>query len=333
MADSFFDTTNDSTSSFRAVREALAIAKLRLVYRRFLVPEEIKMREGKIAKWIRFSKRGTVLDTDYFAAETLNSTQNEVRAVGDTLVSATLAHHIGKPEGWTAAAEYASFVDLPKGIREIVATQAGETLDGIARDVLAAGTNVSYANGKTIHSLLSSDYLDTADISQVAANLAGRSARAIDVRFAPEASIPDTVNAEPLLICFIHPFEKFYLMAKDTVFQNAVQLQKQSLFTGHLVDWGGVRFIETENAPTLSSTGSNSSITTADRLIFIGNGAAGQTYVGSRDFSLVYTPPGGHSDRAATQHALTWKSWHKELILNEDWLESLVVARASAITA
>lgn len=202
-------------------------------------------------------------------------------------------------------------MDLEDNLRQVNAEHAGRAVDSETRDVLIAGTSVAYANAKASRGLLdSNDKIDMADIFQSVTNLRNRSARPIDGKF----TVAHSHNVTQRLLL-------------DSTFQAAIANQKDYIFTGTIAELYGCRFVGTENAPTVSNSGSNNAVSTVEQTLIFGSDAYGVTHWMMNDYDLVYTGPGGWGDEWANRHALTWKMVHKPVILNDSWMERLESAR------
>jgi len=119
--------------------------------------------------------------------------------------------------------------------------QAAESLDTIVRNVVAAGTNVLYAEGTARNQITSAGVLTA---------LLCRKARKILARNKVK---PAAKNA---YIAFIHPDAAYDLMG-DSAWVNASQYAGSTqIFNGELGKLYGIRFIETTLAPIWTGAGS-----------------------------------------------------------------------------
>lgn len=299
------------------VREALEFAKYNLIYRQFGQKDKVAKREGKTRQWTRFSIPAITSGSDFTGAATYvkNTTGAPPTFTpatpGTATVSATADYLFGKGHEWNDAIGYTSFLDVDQELRKVNAEHAARAVDTEVRDIAVATTSVSYANAKASRGLLDSgDKIDMADIFQVVTNLRNRSARPIKGQF----SVAHSHNVTQRLML-------------DTAFQNAVQFQKDYIFTGTIAELFGCRFVGTENAPTVSNSGSNNAVASVEQTLVFAEGAFGTTYWMKDDYDVIYTGPGGWGDEYAARNALTWKFSGKSVILNQDWMERLESAR------
>lgn len=288
------------------VRKTLAFAKPKLVYPQFGQPDLVMQRKGQTASWIRFTKMAipsTVLDD--------NPTWSPV-AVSDTVITATL-------EFWGNGVELVeflketSFMNLPDEYKKLVGQNAGETINAKVRDVLVAGTNCGYANGKAARNLVTSG--DTIDLDDILDNVEALEAQ-------------DAMRIGDNFVAIISPYIKTRLM-KDSAFRDAVRglESKSTMFNGELVTIDGVKFVVTSTAPSVSNSGSNNAVSNLEQTIIIGDGAYGVTRLLPGDFDVVVTEPGGHGDEYKVKTSIAWKAYLKAVILNQNWLRRVESAR------
>lgn len=299
-------TLGANTIEVYNVRKTLEFAKPKLVYPQFGAPDMVMKRKGQTASWLRFAKLAipsSVLD---------DSPTWSPETVTESTVTATLQLW-GNGVEVTEALESTSFLDLPMEYKKLIGQNAGETINQKVRDVLVAGTSVTYANSAVARqNLISTDTADLDDFLNVA--------QALEVADAPK--IGDEY------VAIISPYVKTRLM-KDTAFREAVRyLAKGStMFTGELVSVDGIRFVVTSTAPVVSNTGSNNSIASLDQSIILGDNANGIARLLPGDFDVVVTPPGGHGDEYKVKTSMAWKAYLKAVILIQTFMQRLESAR------
>jgi len=306
------------------VREALPVAKPKLLYSQYAQNDRVAKREGISRTWFRFTKlllanstsfSGTTYGYVKVAAATGTTGGAPPTwtpaAPAITQVSAAADMLWGQGNEWYESADYMLFADLPKELRMLNTLQAAEAIDTEVRDVVVAGTTVNYANGRaTRPALLSTDYVDMNDIFDAVTTLRNNDA-------------PEIGGMYPA-ICSANVISE---LMKDTAFQSAVQFQKPYIFAGTIAELYGVRFAFTSRAPTSANGGSASQIANIDQTMIFGDNSYGKTAWMMDDFNIVYTPPGGWGDEWAVRHALSWKFCFKSVILNQNWLLRLESSR------
>ena len=300
------------------VREGLQIAKPNLIYSQYGQGDRVEKREGKTRQWFRMTKiavtsgaSGNFSGYTYEKNATGAPPTFTPATPGDTTVSATADYLFGQGHEWNEGAQYTSFADLPKELREINAAHASEAIDTEVRNVVVAGTNVSYANSKASRGLLTSaDTLDTNDLIDALTNMRNNDAKEI------KGSYPVLASANVIS-----------QLMKDSDFKTAVQLQKDYLFSGMIAEYLGMRFHWTSRAPTVANSGSNNAVSNVEQTLIVAANSYGVTKWMLNDYDVVYTGPGGFGDEWAVRHAMTWKYVHKAVILNQNWLLRLESAR------
>lgn len=300
------------------VREGLPVARPKLLYSQYAVKDRVAKREGKTRQWFRFTKVAITSGSDFTGSATYvkNSTGAAPtwtpQTPTDTTITAQVDFLFGKGHEWNEGVEYTSFADLPKEFRVLNTLHAAEAIDSEVKSVVAAGTNVTYANGRSTRpNLLSTDQIDMNDIFTAVTNLRNNDA--------PE------INGMYSAICSANVIEQ---LMKDTAFQSAIQFQKPYIFAGTIAELYGVRFGFSSLAATTTNGGSASQIATIDQTIIMGDNSVGKTAWMLDDYDVVYTGPGGWGDEYANRHAMTWKYMFKSVILNQNWLVRLESSRA-----
>lgn len=297
-------------------REALAFAKPALIYQQFGQKDRVAAREGKIAQWIRFTKLSLSSGTDFAGSATY--VKNTTGAAptwtpatpADTPITAQMDALFGVGFEWNEAVQYTALVDLPKELRKLTAAHAGEAVDKEVRDVVIGGSNIVYADnagGRT--SLATDDYIDMEDIFTAVTNLRNNDA--------------PTINGMYSALCSNNVIME---LMRDDAFQSAIQFQRDYIFTGTIAELYGVRFLTTSLAPTVANSGT-SGTSTIEQTMIVGEGAYGVTHWLLGDYDIIFTSPGGHGDEWATKNKLTWKMYHKAVILNGNWMVRLESVR------
>jgi N4-gp56 family major capsid protein len=187
------------------------------------------------------------------------ATLNEVTdvtpvALSDSQVTVTLAEY-GNAVVTTAKLRGTSFLDVDQSAANIVGYNAGDSIDRVVRDVLAAGSNVSYATGgATVPSSRATvqpeDLLTANDIRKEVARL----------RAANVATFNGTYMA------FIHPDVSFdFRSATDAAAWRtpANNVNPDGIYNGEIGQFEGVRFIETPRGPVFANASDGSGSTGA----------------------------------------------------------------------
>ena len=182
------------------------------------------------------------------------STLNEVTdvtpvALSDSQVTVTLAEY-GNAVVTTAKLRGTSFLDVDASAANIVGFNAGDSIDRVVRDVLAGGSNVSYATGgatdPSSRTTINTDDLLTAnDVRKEVARL-----RAANVA---------TFNGA--YMGYIHPDVSYdFRSATDAAAWRtpANYVDPSGIYNAEIGMFEGVRFIETPRAPLFTNASDNS---------------------------------------------------------------------------
>lgn len=131
---------------------------------------------------------------------------------------------------------------------KLIASQAGRTLDTITREVLAAGTNVRYAGGKSARNLITAtDVLTVDDVKKAVRDLEAQDAPKINGYY----------------IGIIHPNVKYDLM-KDTDWKYPHQYtDTENIYQNEIGELYGVRFVQSSRAKVFQKAGATPSGTGA----------------------------------------------------------------------
>lgn len=268
-----------------------------LQFARFATKDTVARRQGLTVNWRRFSA---------MAALTTPLTEG-VTPTGQSLAVTAITAAMQQFGGFVTISDVLDFAAIDPVLTEaseILGDQAGLTIDVLTRDVVAAGTNVVFANG-------------TARIQVGAANvltslLIRRARRVLKRNNVPPAAGGDYIG-------FVHPDGVFDLTG-DAAWVNAANYAGATrIFDGELGRLWGVRFIETTNAPVWAGQGA----TGADvyGTIIVGRGAYGipeLTGESSPDIIVKQLGSAGTADPLNQRATAGWKVAHATRRLAEE---------------
>lgn len=268
-----------------------------LQFARFATKDTVARRQGLTVNWRRFSA---------MAALTTPLTEG-VTPTGQSLAVTAITAAMQQFGGFVTISDVLDFAAIDPVLTEaseILGEQAGLTIDVLTRDVVAAGTNVVFANG-------------TARIQVGAANvltslLIRRARRVLKRNNVPPAAGGDYIG-------FVHPDGVFDLTG-DAAWVNAANYAGATrIFDGELGRLWGVRFIETTNAPVWAGQGA----TGADvyGTIIVGRGAYGipeLTGESSPDIIVKQLGSAGTADPLNQRATAGWKVAHATRRLAEE---------------
>ena len=155
---------------------------------------------------------------------------------------------------------------------KLLGRQAGATLDTVVRNVLQAGTNVTYCPK------LAADGTETAVTSR--AGLDATAQLTVDVVNQVVAKLraqnAPTINGK--YVAIIHPYVAYDLMRDPAWIDEHKYAQPENLYEGELGEIGGVRFVQSTEAKVYTGTGCPTGLAVFGSLFF-GEGAYGVTEI------------------------------------------------------
>lgn len=209
-------------------------------------------------------------------------------------------------KGLTATvAQYGGYVTLSDMIQltaidnhvvqatKLCASQAGRTLDTITREVLAAGTNVQYAGGKTSRTAITAADVLTVDLVKKA------------VRFLEDQDAPK-ING--YYVGIIHPYAKYDLM-KDPDWKNPHQYtDTENIYRNEIGELYGVRFVQSSRAKKFEKAGAGAADVYST--LILGDDAYGVTDIEGGGLQHIVKPLGsaGTADPLNQRSTVGWKA-------------------------
>lgn len=131
---------------------------------------------------------------------------------------------------------------------ELLASQAGRTLDTITREVLQGGTNVMYVNGKTARASLAYTDEDTND--NMTFDTIRKAVRALKVQNTPR------INGS--YVAIVHPDVAYDIMSDPKWVNVKTYSDPSGMYEGEIGKIEGVRFVETTEAKVYKDAGASS---------------------------------------------------------------------------
>jgi len=179
------------------------------------------------------------------ASTALNeSTDVTPSAISESTVTVTLAEY-GNAVLTTAALRGESYVEVDPIVANVIGYNAGVSIDEVARNVLAAGTNVAYTGGQTARTgLNSTTLLKASDIRAAKARLRSQ-------------NVP---NFNGFYTAYIHPNVSYDFTSEtgSAAWRDPhTYSQPGEIWAGELGAFEGFRFIETPRAPVFQGAGSS----------------------------------------------------------------------------
>lgn len=186
---------------------------------------------------------------------------------------------------------------------KLLGRQAGRTLDTITRDVLVAGTNVTYCPK------IGSDGAETEVTSR--ANLDATAQLTVDVVQQVVAKLraknAPTINGD--YVAIIHPYVAYDLMRDPEWIDAHKYAQPDNIYTGEIGKIAGVRFVQTTEAKIWTGSGCPSGLAVFASL-FMGDGAFGVTEVTGGGLQTIIKQKGsaGTADPLDQRSSVGWKA-------------------------
>lgn len=206
-------------------RYLIDVAKPHLVFSQFGQKAEVPKGKGKQVSWDKYSPlplaktpltEGVAPDGSAITITRINGTPDQY----------------GNYVATTDEFDFYKYDPSPEVLKlgELLAENSAETFDSLTCDVVAAGTNVQFAGGKTSRAALtSSDVITLAEIKKAVRTLKNNKAR----KFRGNT-----------FICILDP-STAHDLTNDDLWKNVKTHDPKDLYAGEIGELFGVRFIET----------------------------------------------------------------------------------------
>lgn len=212
---------------------------------------------------------------------------------------------------WTKISEFinlAGYDPLLTETSELMGENAGESVDTIVRDVIAAGTNVFYANAKAARNeLTSADKITALDILRVRRTMKRNKVKQINLP-----------NGGKGWVAFIHTDVATDLMQTPEWISQNTYVDTKNRVEGTLGKMYGIYFIEVDNGVKFDGAGADGADVYGT--LFIGRGAYGVPDIeGSSKPQIIVHAAGsaGTADPLNQFNTVAWKCAFTTLRLNE----------------
>jgi len=200
------------------------------------------------------------------------STDVDAVALSDSEVTLTLAEY-GNVVKSTKKLRSVSYLPVDEVLINVISYNAGVSIDTICRDVLKAGSNVSYVGGKTARNTITPD-----DHFGTATARTGAQAVRRAVAQLRSANVPTVGGAYAGVI---HPDVSYDFRGatgganwRDPHTYSA----PDAIFNGEIGQFEGVRFVESPRAPIFSDAGSSTTLTDVYATLILGQQALAKAW-------------------------------------------------------
>lgn len=242
-----------------------------------------------------------------------------------TDVTATVAQY-GDYVTLTDVIQYESQDPILMETAELLGDQAADTLDQLTRDILVAGTSVSYGGAATSRVTVAvTEIMTTGLIDDAVLTLKNNNAKKMTSKI--EASTG--YNTQALRACFIGLCHTS-LAAKIKALSGFVKVEnyprQTDVMDGEFGSYGEVRFVETTNGKVFTGEGAGS--IDVYPLVILAANAYGTTRISTEAMKNIVKPLGsaGTADPLDQRATSGWKATFVAKILNNDFLTRVEVA-------
>lgn len=183
--------------------------------------------------------------------------------------------------------------------QELLADQAGRTLDTITRDVMNGGTNVLYVGGKSARASLTNptestkgDILTVQDVKNAVRILKGANAKKINGYF----------------VAIIHPDVEFDITNDPEWIEASQYAGSTQIFEGEIGKLYGVRFVETTEAKIFEGAGADGA--NVYSTMVLGSNYYGTTSINGGGLETIVKQKGsaGSADPLNQRSTVGWKA-------------------------
>ena len=260
----------------------------KLVHTRFGQTKTIPQHGGRIIEFRKFS--GLAVATTPLSEGVLFTALKDLTV---TATTATVAQY-GDAVGFSDLVSTTTIDPILTETTEILGEQAGETIDEIVRDVVAAGTTVVYVGTRTArNTITASDTITPADVLRLALQMELNRARKIDGAW--------QATTHPRVI---------YDLMRTQEWRDAQNYHRTGrIFSGEVGELYGLRFWTTDKAKFFADAGSGATVDVYTVLVF-GQEAFGVVNLAGHNLQTVYQPLGsaGTADPLKVNQTMGWKA-------------------------
>ena len=284
-------------------RKLIKDMKPRLVHARFGQKRPIPRGGGRTVKFRKFTP---------FAAATTPLSEGVTPASQELTMTETSAtvQQYGAFERVSDLLDMTAVDPVISEAVELNAEQAALTIDTVTRDVIAAGTNVLYANGSSRSAVRSSDRLTSTLIRRAVRQLKKAKAR------------PFMRNGRPYYYAIVGPDSVYDLQDDENWLKVSQYQQAEKIESGEIGKLFGVVFIETGEAKVFPAAGA-SGADVAATLVFgcDAYGVIDVTGAGAVRTIVKTFGSGGTEDPLEQRSTIAWKApAFAAAILQQSWL-------------
>lgn len=212
---------------------------------------------------------------------------------------------------------------------DLLGDQAGDTLDQVTRDVLAAGTSVYLPSTYTLRSqITTSDLISVTLVQKAVRALKNNNAKKITSMVDASTGI-NTTPLQPCFVGIVHTNVAYTLKGLTGWTSVEKYASTKTLMEGEIGSLDEVRFVETTNAKVFSASGASSQDIYGT--IILAMNAYGTTQISGEALKNIIKPLGsGGTDDPLDQRATSgWKATFVAKILNNAFMTRIETSAAS----
>jgi len=210
-------------------------------------------------------------------------------------------------------------------LTEVLAEQAGQSVDILARNILAAGTNVLYADASSPKVNAATDEIVITDVVDATTlNLARADLRSSNAKYITSFVSPDNGYAtSPVAPCFvgiIHPMLYTSLKAITGFVPVEQYANKAKLMEYEVGKFDRIRFVESTQAYVDEGAGGGGEDVYS--ILIFAKDAYGITSISGNSMKMIVKTLGssGSADPLNQRGTVGWKANHITKILNQAWM-------------
>ena len=201
---------------------------------------------------------------------------------------------------------------------EILGEQAGDTLDQLCRNVLAAGASNQYASTATSTATVASAMkMNRAEAKEAVRTLKANNCKPITSMVNPATGY-NTTPINRAFIGIVHPYTTYDLDDATGWIPVERYANKSDVMPNEVGSLAGIRFIESTNAYTVAGT----LVTTVYGTLVFGQHAYAQTRISGESLKNIVKPLGsaGTSDPLDQRSTSGWKATYVAKVLNSAFI-------------
>lgn len=241
-------------------RNLLENARTVLCHAKYGQKRRIPLNNGKKVEFRRF--------TPFNPNDIINGLTEGVTPSGQNLAQSNVEATVKQYGAYVEVSDLlgkTTYDDVYEAATDELGEQIGVAIEWVTRDVMNAGTNVQYANGKTSRATLANaDVLNTTEVRKAVRTL--KKAKAKPFKGGDEGKAK-----RPHFICICSPDTTFDLQS-DQLWQDVSKYSdKEQIYSGEIGRIFGVVFVESTEAKTFAGAAS----VTVQSSLFFGKDAYG----------------------------------------------------------